>query len=437
MPIPVAHANRYIYHFSHIDNLPNLLCHGFLATNHDLFPAKHRSIAAGGIQARRSKMQVTCGPKGCVHDYIPLYFGSVSPMLLSVVNTKNVDQCDILYFEFPISMLEEKNAVFTDASANTAIPPNFYDDPNHLAELDWSAIDSMKWGGSDDFRHRRMAEVLIYNHLPMTAAARCVVWNESVKERVQAIVGMNPFPPIEFQDQWNRRHWFTSIERNDGSSVVIGPNEIASIFEATCEYVEKNSGKNFEQANFKNLQELLLGLRGDFGCLPHTAELVGLSSANGIHRRPVDVHTKEVVAGLLKLEGFKCLSSHQQMLLELAAYLHDIGKGPSSRWVRYGGLQQVDPDHPVGAMPMLAEILTKHVGLVDQLAARQLLKIVCYHDLVGDVLGNGRDEQQIRDVVDDVDELNMLFLLAQADIESLVPWWWDVNKAEALYERCA
>ncbi|WP_363627100.1 DarT ssDNA thymidine ADP-ribosyltransferase family protein [Mesorhizobium sp.] len=56
-------------------------------------------MAAPGIQQRRAEMAVTCGPGGCVHDYVPLYFGSRSLMLLSVINAKNVDQMDILYFE--------------------------------------------------------------------------------------------------------------------------------------------------------------------------------------------------------------------------------------------------------------------------------------------------------------------------------------------------
>jgi hypothetical protein len=52
MPIPVQFAHRFIYHFSHIDNLPGLLQNGFLATNHTAFPRRHRSIASAGIQER-------------------------------------------------------------------------------------------------------------------------------------------------------------------------------------------------------------------------------------------------------------------------------------------------------------------------------------------------------------------------------------------------
>jgi len=437
MPIPAEHAHRYVYHFSHIDNLPGLLRHGFLANNHEQFPRKHRSIAAAGIQDRRARMKVPCGPQGCVHDYVPFYFGSVSPMLLGVVNAKNVDQYDILYFEFPIDLVARPDAIFTGASANTAIPPNFYHDPADLAQLDWVAIDSKKWGNPDeDFRHRRMAELLVHSQLPVTAAARCVVWNEAARKRVEAIVGTKPFPPIEYQDKWARPHYFLNFASGGTSSVVKGPGEIASIFRAACAYVEEHVGEHENSAAFKNLKRLREGLRADFGSLPHTAELVGLRSENGMHRRTVDIHTKEVVGELLSLDEYDALNEKQQMLVEIAAYLHDIGKGPRSRWESNGGLQKVDPDHPVGAMPMMAEILTEHVATVSVSSASTLMKLVCYHDLVGDVLGQERDEQQILDVVDDVEELNMLFAIARADVSALVPLWWNKDKADALYQRC-
>lgn len=437
MPIPVTHAHRYVYHFSHIDNLPSLLKLGFLSNNHPQFPKKHRSIAATGIQKRRAEMQVTCAPGGCVHDYVPLYFGSVSPMLLGVVNAKNVDQYDILYFEFPITLADQPSAVFSDASANTEVAPAFYSDPADLDKLDWAAIDSRKWGNVDDeFRHRRMAELLVRGQLPVTAATRCVVWNEGAKQRVQAIVGAAPFPPIEFEDKWGRPHWFTDFANGSSASLVKGPGEIAMIFEQACAFVDEHAGSHAGTATFKDLKKLRDGLRANFGCLPQTAELVGLRSDNGVHKRTVDVHTKEVVDKLLSLKEFAALDEKPQLLVEIAGYLHDIGKGPRARWDENGGLQKVDPNHPVGAMPMMAEILTRHVGTVGEASARKLMKLVCYHDLVGDVLGKGRHEQQIVDIVDSVEELDMLFALGKADATVLVEHWWNEPAAKALYARC-
>ncbi|MEN4905101.1 DarT ssDNA thymidine ADP-ribosyltransferase family protein [Luteimonas sp. TWI1437] len=437
MRIPAAHAHRYVYHFSHIDNLPGLLKHGFLSNNHPQFPKKHRSIASSGIQKRRAAMQVTCAPGGCVHDYVPLYFGSVSPMLLGVVNAKNVDQYDILYFEFPITLVDQPCAVFSNASANTQVPPTFYSDPADLHKLDWAAIDCRKWGNVDEnFRHRRMAELLVRGQLPVTAATRCVVWNEDVKKRVQAIVGATPFPAIQFQNNRERPHWFTDFANGGTASVVKGPGEIAMTFKQACAAVNEHAGSHASTAKFTNLKELRNGLRADFGCLPETAELVGLKSENGVHKRTVDVHTKEVVERLLSLPEFAALEEEPQLLVEIAGYLHDIGKGPRARWDTNDGLQKVDPNHPVGAMPMMVAILIKHVGTVSKVSVRKLMKLVCYHDLVGDVLGKERDEQQIVDVIDSKEELDMLFALGKADTTVLVEHWWKELAAKALYARC-
>ena len=281
-----------------------------------------------------------------------------------------------------------------------------------------------------------MAELLVYHALPVTAAARCVVWNDWIKERIQEIVGDREFPPIELEDR-GRKHWFTNFAQGGTSSVVKGPGEIAIIFNDACDYVAEHTRDHEDTANFKNLRSLQDGLRADFGCLPHTAELVGLRSENGIHRRTVDVHTKEVVARLLELDEYDDFDAEQQLLLEIAAYLHDIGKGPRSRWDKNGGLQKVDPDHPVSAMPMMKEVLTEHVGRVRASSARTLLMLVCYHDLVGDVLGQGRDKQQILDVVDSEEELRMLFAISRADVTALFPRWWVQDQADELYQWCA
>lgn len=436
--VPLPYKGRYVYHFTHIDNLPNLLQTGFLANNHPDFPGNdHRSIAEPGIQQRRAQMVVPCGPGGRVHDYVPLYFGSRSLMLLSVINKKNTDQMDILYFEFPIELVERDNIVFTDASANTLVPPNFYSDPKDLAGLNWEAINSLRWSESNDtLRHQRMAEVLVRDQLPLAAAVQCVVWNADAQQSVEAMVAEAGavFPPIAFESQ-HRRHWYTPIN-GDNSSLVKGPREIALLYEQACEEIEAERGKLGDSAPFPRLKDLLEELRENFGCLTHTAELVGLKSANGVHKETVDVHTQQVVERLLSLEEYAELGAKQKRLVELAAYLHDIGKGPKSRWDSNGGLQKVDPNHPVGAMPMMVDILTNYVGTVSARSAGRLAKLVCYHDLIGDVLGKGRNEQQITDAVDDKDELDMLFALGKADASVLVEHWWDQNAANELYGRC-
>lgn len=45
---------------------------------------EYTSIAHQTIQDRRAYTQVPCGPGGCLHDYVPFYFGARSPMLYAI-----------------------------------------------------------------------------------------------------------------------------------------------------------------------------------------------------------------------------------------------------------------------------------------------------------------------------------------------------------------
>jgi hypothetical protein len=439
MSIPSAHKYRFIYHFTHIDNLPGLLKTGFLANNHPNFPkTNHLSVAAQGIQKRRAQMPIPCEPGGFVHDYVPLYFGSISPMLLGVINKKNIDQFEMLYFEFPISLICRNDVVFTDASANTDQPPNFYSDPADLDKLNWGEIDSRKWSSDNDIlRHQRMAEILVHSHLPLQDATRVVVWSKGIEEQVLQLVqkANATFPRIEFESR-DRYHWFKDFAVGTGKkSVVMGPREIWLNYQRACKQTNEEKG-HAVNAPYKTPKDLLHALQINFGCIPQTAELIGLKSANGFHERTVDIHTIEVVNKLKKLPEFIHLPFEYQNRVELAAFLHDIGKGPKSRWANNNGLQKVDPNHPISAMPMMVEILTQQIGKVKKENANLLLKLVCYHDLVGEVLGKGRDEQQIVDVADNKLELDMLFAIGKADATSLCESWWDDSQAMALYNRC-
>lgn len=283
-----------------------------------------------------------------------------------------------------------------------------------------------------------MAEILVHGELGLQAASHVVVWNEGVKKQVQKIskeAGVK-FPPINFESQ-NRRHYFTNfMENKPNESLVTGPRGIALRYHDACQQIAQKKGQ-CKDAPFDTPKKLLEALREDFGCLPQTAELVGLKSENGIHKRTVDVHTLEVVDKLKSLPEYAGLpSSKDRANVELAAYLHDIGKGPKDRWANNNGVQKVDPDHPVGAMPMMVSILTEQVRSVRRKNAALILKLVCYHDLVGEVLGKGRDEQQIVDVARNRLELDMLFALGKADATALVEWWWDEDQAARLYDRC-
>lgn len=439
MSVSQRYRYRHIYHFTHLDNLPQILADGLLAHNELLRLGKrHTSIAYDEIQDRRSTLSVPCGPGGVVHDYIPFYFCMRSSMLLAVVNNKIADQMFIIYLYFPITIMEECPSVFTDAAANTSVTPSFYDDPEDLERLNWQAIDSLKWRlDPEETNRQRMAELLIHKTVDMARLSRIVVWNESIRDNVEQMYGEAglPTPTIGYES----KHYFLPFYASDENrrrSIVMGPYVIASSLAETVEQLLPEIGKA-QSAPYSSLKSLLEALRGDMGVLPETAELVGLESDNEMHSEDVGTHTLKVFDKLRDQPEYENLSPTDKILVELAAYLHDIGKGPKSRWARNGGRQQVDPDHSVKALPMVRRILTEDVASLKKRSAKVICKLVCYHDLVGDIVGKGRRPEELIDVVEDPRELDMLIALGKADMLSVDPLWLLVNQPmiDALRER--
>ena len=106
-------------------------------------------------------------------------------MLLTLLNHKNCDQNLIIYLCIKIDRLDKDDAVFTSASANTAVPPTFYDELSHLDDLDWDLIFSRKWKmESDEDKHKKMAEALIHIKVDISEIDAIVVYNEGIKKAV-------------------------------------------------------------------------------------------------------------------------------------------------------------------------------------------------------------------------------------------------------------
>ena len=185
MSIPENLKRRFAYHFTSLENLDSIIEHGLLCTNmKNARNIGHVNVAEQGIQGRRSNMYIPCSGNKNVHDYVPFYFSKKTSMQLGVINKKNIDQYLIIYLSIPIELIEQRNdIIFTDASANTDIPPNFYNTSNsqQLNTLNWDAIDSKKWGcPSEEFRHQKMAELLVPEAISITDISHIIVWNEGI-----------------------------------------------------------------------------------------------------------------------------------------------------------------------------------------------------------------------------------------------------------------
>jgi len=271
MAIPAEHRGRCIFHMTNIENLESILQHGLLSTNEkENLGIEHSSIANENIQRRRSTMEVPCEPFGSVHDYVPFYFCSREPMLLSVINRKNIDQQFIIYLAVKIEILDHADVVFTNASANTASPPEFYNDPTELSNLKWDLVDSPKWSFSlDSDRHGKMAEALIYKSVSIDDIDFIAVWNDHFKDIVVEIlekanldieVKVQPYTLNINGERKYMNHYFTKYPIDTTRSLITGPYFLNQRTEKTIEKINENRDNGIPNPQFSFYFSFLKGI---------------------------------------------------------------------------------------------------------------------------------------------------------------------------------
>jgi len=422
MSIPARLKGRYAYHFTLIDNLESIIESGLLCTNQKNSQGiSHENIAEQGIQGRRSTMPVPCSNGKFVHDYVPFYFSKKTSMQLGVINKKNVDQPFIIYFAIPIEIIEQKaGVVFSDASANTDAPPNFYDASSlqMLDSLNWEAIDDKKWGcPSDEYRHQKMAELLVPDVVHMSEVEYIVVWNDWIKGEVEQIFQAQgvQVPSIKYDDE----HFYLNFYDDGRKSIVTGPRFLKGEVDETISSIcSISTGPR----KYGSIGVALEAIAHDFSSIQELDDIDGLKASYGPHSDDVGMHSRKVAGGISSFEEFNELSDEDKEIVLLSAYLHDIGKGPKTRWGQQG-MTRADNDHAVKSLPMLKRILTEDIGGLSDETVRKIVTLVAYDDLIGDIVAKGRDEKQLFDVIQTENDLNMLVAIAKADMNSINPIW--------------
>lgn len=431
MDIPAQYKGKHFYHFTHLENIESILENGLLSTNKkNERKIAHVDLANENIQLRRSEMEVPCEPKGTIHDYIPFYFTARNPMLLGVLNRKNIDQPLIVYIAVSIEKLLENNVVFTDASANTMVPPNFYNNPKHLDKLNWDLINSKKWTETDkDKLHARMAEVLILNEMPIEWIDSYIVYNEMAKKEIEKKYKKHNLgtPNISYQPFDNKYFFFTKffMKGRENENLITGPYFLEHYFKDVVDTIIKERKKlSKTEKKFSNINDALIKIGIDFCVIEELEGIFELETDNSEHSQNVSDHTIQVINNLEKNVYFKNLSEPDKSLVKLSAYFHDIGKGPKSKWEKE--IQKAYPDHPSDAVPMLERILTEDFENISDNEIRTICLLVLYHDLIGDILIKGRSEKELTNLKINENELNMLISITLADV-SAINFVWSMN----------
>lgn len=422
MEIPVNLKGKYAYHFTSIDNLGSIIENGLLCTNlKNHQNISHQNIAERGIQGRRSTMSVPCSDGKFVHDYVPFYFSKRNSMQLGVINKKNIDQIFLIYFAIPLEIIEEKSdVVFSDASANTDIPPNFYNSSslNMLNSLNWDAINSKKWAcPTEEYRHQKMAELLVPGSIQISEVAYIVVGNKWIKEKVEKVFHTKGVLPPTIQ--YDTDHYYINFYAGGNQSIITGPFLLKRAMEHTISEICKSCSV---YKKYGSIRDALEAIEKNFSSIKELDDIDGLKASYWPHTDDVGTHSRKVAGALEQFNEYNGLSDADKEIVLISAYLHDIGKGPKSRWGQ-DGMTKADNDHAAKSLPMLKRILTEDIGGLSEESVRKIVTLVIYDDLIGDIVARDRDEKQLIDIIKDENDLTMLIALSKADMNAINPEW--------------
>lgn len=171
----------------------------------------YTNIAHRSIQDRRAHTRVPCGPRGVLHDYVPFYFGSRSPMLYTI-SRGNVEgfsggQGCIVHLVSTVQAVQTEGLgfVFTDGHG-IMVFTEFYDDLARLDEVDWPLMSAQYWADTDDDldrKRRRQAEFLVHQRFPVTLIHAIGVMDQHRKSETEALLaGLGLAIPVSVQRGW-------------------------------------------------------------------------------------------------------------------------------------------------------------------------------------------------------------------------------------------
>jgi hypothetical protein len=202
-----------VYRIVHIDNIEYLLTHGMFNRDHSMADPAYINIGDSDLIAKRHDYPVGINPPGgSLGEYVPFYFGRLSPMLLNIKTgyrgIKERPQTDIVYIVCRVNDIVAhcNDWCFTEGHAKTRIT-TFYNDLNNLDEVHWDKVDLRFWHNSEDdfdrMRHKQ-AEFLVKTHIPVQCIAGIVTYNNDAANRVQVILNeLNLEMPVRVNPNGN------------------------------------------------------------------------------------------------------------------------------------------------------------------------------------------------------------------------------------------
>lgn len=189
--------NIILYRIIHKDNLGFLLSSGGMyIQSHPNADPNYINIGNSTLISQRNNYSVGVNPPGGnLGDYVPFYFGPLSPMLYNIVTgygVSQIPQADIIYICCDLNLITSNciDWCFTDGHAKNMIT-NFYNNLNSLPQVDWNVVFLRFWHNiASDFdrMRRKQAEFLVKNHVPVICISRIIVFDAATYTHVIKIL---------------------------------------------------------------------------------------------------------------------------------------------------------------------------------------------------------------------------------------------------------
>jgi len=208
-------AQPYIYHITHVDNLPSIIKDGGLWSDAEMIarggPAA--PIGMNTIKQRRIKLSVKCYSGDCVGEYVPFYFCPRSIMLYLLYRDNHPEltyhggQEPIVHLEVDLHETvrwadnQGQRWAFTLSNAG-AIYTEFRNRLDQLEEIDWMAVAARDFRDAQ-VKEGKQAEFLVYSFFPWHLVRRIGVRSLPIKKRVlRALTQSRHQPIVEIRPGW-------------------------------------------------------------------------------------------------------------------------------------------------------------------------------------------------------------------------------------------
>ena len=170
-PVPTP-----VLRFTHVDNLETIIRRGGLhAPNHVPDDGlTYRFCHSAEVQSARAEVPIHLGPGGTIHDYVPFYFGYLSPMMLNLktgrVEGYSEGQDPLIYLVSSAQAIEDAGMKFVYSDGHgLATFTDWFEDLDKLDAVDWTVVNLRYWKddiNDMDRQRKKQAEFLVYECCP-------------------------------------------------------------------------------------------------------------------------------------------------------------------------------------------------------------------------------------------------------------------------------